>query len=141
MVLADGKGTPLAVHLDSATPAEVTLIEQTLTTVFIPRNRKGRYRKKIQCLIYDKAADCDKLRQRLRKRGIELIAPHRCNRVKKMQDGRPLRRYKRRYIIERTFAWIGHYHRLLIRWEKSITMYKAFFHIACMMITLNKVLK
>jgi hypothetical protein len=40
--------------------------------------------------------------------GIELIAPHRRNRKKpKTQDGRPLRRYKRRWKIERLFAWLG----------------------------------
>ncbi len=46
------------------------------------------------------------------RRGIELIAPHRSNRKKPAtQDGRALRRYKRRWIIERTNAWLGNFRR------------------------------
>ena len=45
----------------------------------------------------------DPLRQRLQKRGIELIAPYRENRKeRRFEDGRKLRRYKRRWIVERT---------------------------------------
>ena len=56
-------------------------------------------------LIYDRADNSDSPRQRLASRGIELICPHRRRRVKPpTQDGRPLRRYRRRWIIERTIA-------------------------------------
>ncbi|NLK45227.1 MAG: transposase, partial [Treponema sp.] len=58
-------------------------------------------------LIYDKAADSDPLRERLKKRGIDLIVPHKTNRRKpKTQDGRKLRRYRKRWKIERTISWI-----------------------------------
>jgi len=90
-------------------------------------------------LIYDKAADSDELRERLKKRGIELIAPHRSNRrKKKTQDGRPLRRYKRRWKMERTISWIGNYRKLVVRYDRHIHIYQAFFNIACMLVTLNK---
>ena len=142
MVVADGKGVPLGNHLDSASPAEVTLIERTLETVSVPRSGRGRPRKKMQRLIYDRAADCDALRLRLRNRGIELIAPHRCNRRRRrLQDGRPLRRYKRRWKMERTFSWIGTYRKLVVRYEKHIRMYQAFFNVACMLVTLRKLLQ
>ncbi|MFC1476550.1 transposase [Fibrobacterota bacterium] len=142
MVVADGQGIPLGNHLDSASPAEVTLIEQTLEKVSVPRKGPGRPRSRMERLIYDKAADSDDLRKKLKKRGIELIAPHRSNRRKKRtQDGRPLRRYKRRWKIERTFAWIGNYRKLVVRYDRSIHIYQAFFNIVCMMVTLNKLLK
>ncbi|WP_162426437.1 hypothetical protein [Pontibacter pudoricolor] len=49
------------------------------------------------CLIGDRAYDSDPLDEKLREKGVELIAPHRKNRVKKKtQDGRKLRRYKKR---------------------------------------------
>lgn len=129
-------------HLDSASPAEVTLIEETLEEVSVPRKGPGRPRSRMERLIYDKAADSDDLRKRLKKRGIELIVPHRSNRRKKRtQDGRSLRRYKRRWKIERTFAWIGNYRKLVVRYDRSIHIYQAFFNIACMMVTLNKLLK
>lgn len=139
MVVVDGQGVPLGKHLDSASPNEVTLIEKTLDAVAVPRNGPGRPKKNPQRLIYDKAADSDALRDRLGKRGIELICPHRANRKKpKRQDGRKLRRYKRRWKVERTFAWLGNFRRLVVRYERSITMYSAFFHLACLIITLRQ---
>ncbi len=65
MVVADGKGIPLGVHLASATPNEVTLIETTLNQVAVPRKGRGRPRKNPPRLIYDRAADSDALRSRL----------------------------------------------------------------------------
>jgi transposase len=78
------------------------------------------------------------LRDRLARRGIELISPHRGNRKRKRQDGRPLRRYKRRWKVERTFAWIGNFRRLTVRWDRYLKVYNAFFHLACLLITLRK---
>jgi transposase len=139
MVVVDGQGMPLGNLLDSASPAEVTLLEPTLDTIAVPRISPGRPRKKPERVIYDKACDADPLRQRLAKRGIELICPHRRNRVKApLQDGRKLRRYRRRWKVERTFAWLGNFRRLLVRWEVNITMYQAFFHVACLLITLRQ---
>jgi transposase len=93
-------------------------------------------------VIADRGYDSDPLREQLARRGIELIAPHRINRSKPpTQDGRALRRYRRRWIIERTFAWLGNYRRLAMRWDRSLTIYQAFFHIACFMIVLRRVLK
>jgi transposase len=93
-------------------------------------------------VIADKGYDSDPLRKQLAKRGIELIAPHRQNRSKPpTQDGRALRRYRRRWTIERTFAWLGNFRRLVMRWDRSLTIYRAFFHIACFMIALRRVLQ
>jgi transposase len=139
MVVVDGEGVPLGGHLDSASPNEVTLIETTLEQVAVPRPGRGRPKKNPERLIYDRAADSDPLRARLKKRGIELICPHRRNRKKpKTQDGRKLRRYKRRWKVERTFAWLGNFRRLVVRYDHQIKVYRAFFHLACMLITLRQ---
>jgi len=108
--------------------------------VAVPRpGRRGRPRKNPKRLIHDKAADSDPPRKRLKKRGIELICPHKRNRVKTpTRDRRKLRRYKRRWKIERSIAWIGNFRRLVVRYERHIMMYQAFFHVACLMITLRK---
>ena len=67
-------------------------------------------------VIADKAYDSDPLRNRLRRRGIELICPHKKGRVRPAtQDGLALRRYRRRWIIERTIAWLGNFRRLVVR--------------------------
>jgi len=138
MVVADGQGLPMGSSLASASPAEVKLVGQTLETINVPRKGKGRPKKRPERLIGDKAYDSDPLRKDLKIRGIDLIAPHRKNRKKqKLQDGRKLRRFKRRWKVERTFAWLGNFRRLVVRYEKLITVYRAFFHIACIIITLR----
>ncbi|HZU10337.1 MAG TPA: transposase [Pseudacidobacterium sp.] len=107
MVLVDGQGLPLGVRLESASPAEVTLAEATLKEVRVPR-AKGRPRQKPKRVIADAGYDSDPLRERLKKRAIELIAPYRKNnKRKRYYDGRKMRRYKRRWIVERTNAWPG----------------------------------
>jgi transposase len=76
------------------------------------------------------------LRERLNKRGIELIAPYRSNnKQRRYEDGRKLRRYKRLWIVERTNAWLGQFRRFLIRHEHLLATYCAFFYLACLWIT------
>ena len=129
----------MGVHLESASPAELKLLEPTLATIAVPRAGPGRPRQKPERIIADKAYDSDPLRLRLAKRHIELIVPHRRNRKKPpTQDGRKLRRYRRRWKVERTFAWLGNFRRLLVRWERHLKMYLAFFHLACLLITLRR---
>jgi transposase len=116
MVLVDAKGLPVAVDTTSASPHESQLV-QRLFDFMLTEETPER-------IIGDKAYDSDALDAQLDEQGIELIAPHRSNRKKqnKTQDGRALRRYKRRWTVERTIAWIQHYRRLCIRWEKSMAM-------------------
>jgi transposase len=93
-------------------------------------------------VIADKGYDSDALRGRLRRRGIVLIAPHRSNRCHTLpQDGRVMRCYKRRWRVERTFAWLGNFRRPVVRYDHSLTIYQAFAHIACLIIVLRRVLK
>lgn len=140
MVLVDGQGLPLGVRLESASPGEVTLAEATLAEVKVPRP-KGRPRQKPRRVIADRAYDSDPLRERLAKRGVELIVPYRKNsRLRKHEDGRTLRRYKRRWIVERTNAWLGQFRRLLVRHEHLLSTYRAFFYLACLWITLRRCL-
>jgi len=91
MAIADGGGVPIAVGVTSASPNESTLVEPTLE-----RRHVGPLPKR---MIGDKAYDSDPLDERLRERGIEMIAPNRCKRHK-TQDERPLRRYRHRWKIE-----------------------------------------
>jgi transposase len=138
MVVADGQGVPLGVELASASPHECTLIESTLQQVAVPRCGRGRPRKNPERLIYDRAADSDALRARLKRRGIELICPNRWNKKVKTQDGRNLRRYRRRWKIERTIAWLQNFRRLVVRYERQTKMFRAFLHVACLVITVRQ---
>jgi transposase len=143
MVVVDGAGLPLGDLLHAASPSEVRLAEATLATIRVGRrHRPGRPRQKPARIIADRGYDSDPLRKRRAQRGIELIVPHRKNRRKPpTQDGRALRRYRRRWTVERTFAWLGNFRRLVVRYDRSLTIYQAFFHIACFMIVLRRVLK
>ncbi len=138
MVLVDGEGLPLGIRLESASPSEVTLAEATLAEVRVPQP-KGRPRQKPERVIADRGYDSDPLRERLRRRGIELIVPYReNNKHRRYEDGRKLRRYKRRWIVERTNAWLGQFRRLLVRHEYLLSTYRAFFYLACFWITLRR---
>jgi transposase len=70
-------------------------------------------------LIGDKAYDSDRLDSYLaREYGIEMIAPHRQPRSHGTQEGRRLRRYRKRWRVERMFAWLHQFRRLVTRWER-----------------------
>lgn len=92
-------------------------------------------------MIADRAYDSDPLRERLKKRGIELIVPYRKNsRHRRYENGRKLRRYKRRWIVERTNAWFCQLRRLLVRHVHLLSACRAFFYLACLWITLRRCL-
>ena len=110
MAIADASGLPYALHVDSASPHEVKLVRKTI---------RGRFTAKLpKRIIGDKAYDSDPLDRELKAVGIEMIAPRRSNRKKhKTQDGRPLRRYRKRWKVERLFAWLQNFRRLVVRYE------------------------
>ena len=130
MAVADGFGLPLAILAESASPHEVRLVEQTVCERFTDERPKK--------MIGDKAYDSDPLDKQLKKLEIELIAPHKANRKKvQTQDGRKLRRYKRRWKIERLFAWLQNFRRIVVRYEYHSDNYLGFVHLACMVILLR----
>lgn len=89
-------------------------------------------------LIGDKAYDSDALDEQLAEEyGIEMISPNRSNRKLKTQDGRPLRRYRRRWKVERIFAWMQNYRRLVTRWEYRIENFLGFVQLACLLMLLK----
>jgi transposase len=132
MSIADAAGLPLAVHTASARPHEITLVEATVDatlTYGLP-----------QRLIGDRAYDSDSLDDILAADNIGLIAPHKRNRKHVTQDRRVLRRYKRRWKIERLFAWLNKFRRVLTRWEYDDQRFTGFVHLACSMILLRRYL-
>jgi len=110
-------------------PHEVKLVQQTLAEIFVEEP--------IQRLIGDNAYDSDRLDRKLAETGVEMIAPHRSNRRMRTQDGRPLRRYRRRWKIERLFAWLQNFRRLVTRYEHSLDNFTGMVHLACALILLR----
>jgi transposase len=132
MAVVEAHGVPVALTIDSANPHEVKLVEQTLDARFVED--------KPEHLIGDNAYDSDGLDATLALSGIEMIAPHRYNRKNRTQDGRPLRRYRRRWRVERFFAWLQPFRRVITRWEVKAENYLGFLHLACVLILLRQLL-
>jgi len=131
MAITDSHGLPLAIGTASASPHEVTLVTTTLKELFVSQTPER--------LIGDKAYDSDGLDQELQKDwGIEMIAPNRRNRKTKTQDGRPLRRYRRRWKVERLFAWLHNFRRLVTRWERRAVNFRCFVLLGCIVILLRQ---
>ena len=130
MVVADNASLPLAVHAASASPHEVTLVGETLVQSFTSE-RPAR-------LIGDRAYDSDPLDRELAADGVELIAPHRSNRSKApTQDGRALRRYRRRWKVERLNAWLKNFRRVATRFDYHVENFLGFVHLGCIKILLR----
>ncbi len=133
IALADDHSLPLAVSIESASPHESQLVEGVLGHSFLD-TLPAR-------LIGDKAYDSDRLDRDLANRyGIEMIAPHRGQRREPTQDGRPLRRYRRRWRVERLFAWLHHFRRLVIRWEYHAENFFGMVRLGCMQILFRSLL-
>jgi transposase len=117
--------------VESASPHEVKLVDATIESSFVVQT-PGR-------LIGDKAYDSDGLDQHLKEsRSIEMIAPHKRNRIKsRTQDGRKLRRYKRRWKVERLFAWLQNFRRIVVRYEYHAENFLAMVQLGCAIILLR----
>ncbi|MCH7479052.1 MAG: transposase [SAR324 cluster bacterium] len=89
-----------------------------------------------------RAYDGDPLDEKFREqRGIGLMAPHRKNHHRKTnptQDGRPLRRTQRRWKIERQFAWLHNFRRVVVRRDYYPEHYQGFLQLGCIPILLRQ---
>lgn len=131
MGIVDRGGLPLAASTHAVNHHEVTLVQLTFDFYMVEAKPEN--------LIGDKAYDSDHLDEELRQQGIRMIAPHRRNRRKlRTQDGRRLRRYQRRWLVERFFSWIQWHRRILIRWEYYVQNFFGFVQLACALILLKQ---
>ena len=130
MAITEKRGKPVSVLIASASAHEVSLVASTLDTCIVSESPA--------ILIGDKAYDSDPLDASLRERGINMVAPHKRNRKRPAtQDGRRLRRYKRRFKVERFFSWLEDFRRLVVRWEYHALNYLGFLHLACIRILIK----
>jgi len=130
MAIVDRHGLPLSVSTHAANHHELKLVQLSFDFYMIEAKPEN--------LIGDKAYDSDDLDGQLRDQGIEMIAPHRSNRKKRTQDGRRLRRYERRWLVERFFAWLHWQRRLVVRWELHAANFLGFVQLASIAILLKR---
>jgi transposase len=132
-VLIEGGGLPLATLVDGANQAETTLVEQMY-------RRLPWWLRALQGvnLLGDGAYDSDPLRRFFQNQGWVLLSPHRRGRIYWSNDGRRMRRYARRWIVERTISWLHHYRRLVTRWEFYPDLFHGFVQLACAIICVSR---
>ena len=131
MAIVDRHGLPLSVSTHAANHHEVTLVQLSFDFYMIEAKPEN--------LIGDKAYDSDALDASLKEQGMEMIAPHRSNRTLKTQDGRRLRRYERRWLVERYFAWLQWKRRLVVRWEYYSENFLGFVELASITMLLKRI--
>ena len=124
MAMADRNGLPVACGIASGPRNEQKLVVGTLKQSFLRRQLP-------KILIGDKAYDSDPLDRELAAMGIDMVSPHHPRRRRKTQDGRKLRRYKRRWKVERLFAWIFRFRRLVTRYEHKAENFVGLLQLAC----------
>jgi transposase len=110
----------------------VKLVAATLAEMLVPDPPEH--------LIGDAAYDSDQLDAELQPCGVEVIAPNRSNRKNKTQDGRSLRRRRRRWKVERLFAWLQNFRRLVVRYERHAENFLGMIHLGCCVILLRNLL-
>ena len=116
-VVVEASGLPLGLQTAAADVSEQQLLMPALDDVPIPVPPGTP-------VIADKGHDSDPLRDELEGEQLLPIIPHRKNRVKPSRnDGRRLRRYRHRWLIERTNAWLHCYRAVATRWAYYSFMY------------------
>ena len=129
MAIADRNGLPVSATIASGERHEVRLVQQTLDARFTDE-APGR-------LVGDRAYDSAPLEEDLAEQGIELVCPVRRGGSARRPDGRVLRRYKRRWKVERLFAWLLRNRRLTERYERKAANFLGFVLLGCLKILLK----
>jgi transposase len=129
MAITEREGLPIAILLESASPHESQLVEATLDELVV---------KSPATLIGDKAYDSGPLQTRLAiERRVLLKAPKRKKRGAATARPPP-KGYKSRWKVERFFAWLQNFRRVVTRWEYYAENFLGFVHLACVFIILKR---
>jgi IS5 family transposase len=131
-VVVDASGLPLGLAIAAADVSEQELLKPALddVPVEVPPNTP---------VIADKGHDSDALRDELQEAGYTPVIPHRKNRVKPSRnDGRRLRRYGHRWLMERTNAWLHCYRGVAVRWSYYTFMYEGLVYLSFIHMALQR---
>jgi len=91
------------------------------------RGQVGRPRRRPDRVTADRGYDHDKYRRELRSRGIKPEIAHR-------RTGHGSGLGRTRWVVERTFAWLHQFKRLLVRYDRRAEIHQAFLGLACCLI-------
>lgn len=141
MLVTDGQGIPLGVLVTPSNKAEVSLAEGTLAHIRVGRLGRGRPRTNPHAVVADRAYDSQRLRIALQARGIRPCIPHKKNARPRRGPKTNRNAYRDRWHIERTFAWLGSFRRLVVRYDRFDSTFSVFLKLACSLLCLRALLK
>jgi transposase len=131
-VVVDAGGLPLGLAAAAANESEQALLVPALddVPVGVPAGTP---------VVADQGHDSDPLRDAVEAAGFVPVIPHRKNRVKPSRnDGRRLRRYRHRWRVERTNAWLHCYRGLAVRWSYYPFMYVGLVYLSFIHLALQR---
>ena len=136
-LITEASGGPLGVVLAGANCNDHLLLEETIEAIVVERPEPTS--KHPQNLCLDKGYDNEGTRQLVNEKGY---TPHirRIGEEKRDQEGK--KRYPaRRWVVERTLAWLNKCRGILVRWEKKASNYLGMIKVACALIWGRRLLK
>ena len=126
-LLVDASGLPLAWTVTGGNRHDVTQLIPLLDAVPAVAGKVGRPRRPPERLTADRGYDSDKHRRELQCRGITPEIAHRNS-----EHGTGLGRA--RWVVERTFAWLHKFKRLLVRYDRRHEIHQAFLALGCCLV-------
>jgi transposase len=130
-LLVDASGIPLAWTLTGGNRNDVTQLVPLLERVPAVRGKVGRPRFRPDAVIADRGYDHDSHRRLVRARGVKPVIARR-----RTEHGSGLGRY--RWVVERTFAWLHHFKRLLVRYDRRAEIHEAFLALGCCLVCFRR---
>jgi putative transposase len=126
-LLTDASGGPLSIVVASANVNDHKLLEETIEAIVVERPKPTPRKKQNLCL--DKGYDNQPSREVVKKQGY---TDHirRIGEEKLDQHGKK-KHPARRYVVERTIAWLSKCRGLLVRYERKSENYLAQLQFAC----------
>jgi transposase len=130
-LLVDATGIPLAFSVTGGNRNDVTQLIPLLDAVPAVRGAVGRPRRRPESVIADRGYDHNKYRRLVWERGVRPVIARR-----QTEHGSGLGRY--RWVVERTFAWLHNFKRLLVRYERRADMHRALLALACCLVCFRR---
>jgi putative transposase len=130
-MVTDGHGIPLGGVVAGAHCHDLQLVDATLEAILIKRPEPTLSWPPHLCL--DKRDDDDAVRETLEAWGDTAHSRGRGEEAQALRESPGDR--ARRWVVERTHAWMNRVRRLLIRWEKKVANSLALLHVAWAWIT------
>ena len=129
-ILVDAEGGPLSIVVAGANVHDAKLLEATLDAIVTERPQPTEEEPQHLCL--DKGYDNPSGREAAMSHGYQ---PH-IRRIgeEKLDASGKKRHPARRWVVERTLAWLSKCRALLVRYDKKASNYLGLLQLACMLI-------